>query len=77
MKRFHVHVAVHDLDQSVRFYSTLFGTAPAVKKDDYKGAALVREIALSYPFRFRHGEKRAPKLEGEKKDEKKSAVNPL
>src|SRR5205814_9441145 len=35
MKRFHVHVAVHDLDQSVRFYSTLFGTAPAVKKDDY------------------------------------------
>jgi catechol-2,3-dioxygenase len=35
MKRFHVHVAVHDLDQSVRFYSTLFGAAPAVKKDDY------------------------------------------
>ena len=35
MKRFHVHVAVHDLDQSVRFYSTLFGIAPAVKKDDY------------------------------------------
>jgi hypothetical protein len=47
----------------------------AVKKDDYKGAALVREIALSYPFRFRHGEKRAPKLDGEKKDEKKSAAN--
>src|SRR2546423_15468379 len=35
MKRFHVHVAVHDLEQSVRFYSTLFGTPPAVKKDDY------------------------------------------
>jgi len=35
MKRFHVHVAVHDLDQSVRFYSTLFGTAPTIKKDDY------------------------------------------
>jgi hypothetical protein len=35
MKRFHVHVAVHDLQQSIRFYSSLFGTAPAVAKDDY------------------------------------------
>ena len=35
MKRFHVHVAVHDLEQSIRFYSALFGTPPAVKKDDY------------------------------------------
>jgi catechol 2,3-dioxygenase-like lactoylglutathione lyase family enzyme len=35
MKRFHVHVAVHDLQKSVRFYSALFGTAPTVKKDDY------------------------------------------
>jgi len=26
---------VHDLEQSIRFYSTLFGTPPAVKKDDY------------------------------------------
>jgi catechol 2,3-dioxygenase-like lactoylglutathione lyase family enzyme len=35
MKRFHVHVAVHDLEQSIRFYSALFGAAPAVTKDDY------------------------------------------
>jgi catechol 2,3-dioxygenase-like lactoylglutathione lyase family enzyme len=35
MKRFHVHVAVPDLPQSIRFYSTLFGTAPAVVKGDY------------------------------------------
>lgn len=35
MKRFHVHVAVEDLDQSVRFYSTLFATAPTVLKPDY------------------------------------------
>lgn len=33
----------------------------SVKKDDYKGATLVREIVLSYPFRFRHGEKRSVK----------------
>ena len=35
MKRFHVHVAVADLSESVRFYSTLFGAEPAVRKDDY------------------------------------------
>jgi catechol 2,3-dioxygenase-like lactoylglutathione lyase family enzyme len=35
MKRFHVHVAVHDLEQSVRFYSALFGAQPAVKEADY------------------------------------------
>ena len=35
MKRFHVHVAVHDLQQSIRFYSSLFGMAPSVTKDDY------------------------------------------
>ena len=29
MKRVHVHVAVEDLPQSVRFCSTLFGAAPA------------------------------------------------
>ena len=35
MKRFHVHVAVEDLDQSIRFYSTLFGAEPVVVKSDY------------------------------------------
>ncbi|AWK89743.1 ArsI/CadI family heavy metal resistance metalloenzyme [Azospirillum thermophilum] len=35
MKRLHVHVAVSDLGQSVRFYSTLFAAEPAVLKDDY------------------------------------------
>lgn len=35
MKRFHVHVSVHDLTQSIRFYSTLFGAEPTVVKDDY------------------------------------------
>lgn len=35
MKRFHVHVAVDDLDRSVRFYSALFGAEPAVLKGDY------------------------------------------
>ena len=35
MKRFHVHVRVDDLAQSVRFYSTLFATEPSVLKADY------------------------------------------
>jgi catechol-2,3-dioxygenase len=35
MKRFHVHVAVHDLKQSIRFYSALFGAQPSVEKGDY------------------------------------------
>lgn len=35
MKRLHVHVGVTDLDQSIRFYSTLFASEPTVKKNDY------------------------------------------
>lgn len=35
MTRLHVHVGVENLDQSVAFYSTLFGVAPTVQKVDY------------------------------------------
>ena len=35
MKRFHVHVGVADLEQSIRFYSRLFGVDPTVRKADY------------------------------------------
>jgi len=35
MKRLHVHVGVNSLDQSIRFYSTLFGAPPTLLKDDY------------------------------------------
>ena len=35
MKRFHVHVGVEDLDQSIRFYSALFAAEPTVRKPDY------------------------------------------
>ena len=35
MKRLHVHVGVNDLGQSIRFYSTLFGSEPTVTKPDY------------------------------------------
>ena len=35
MKRFHVHVMVKDLENSIGFYRMLFGEAPTVIKDDY------------------------------------------
>ena len=35
MKRFHVHVAVEDLEANIRFYSSVFGAEPTVRKPDY------------------------------------------
>jgi catechol 2,3-dioxygenase-like lactoylglutathione lyase family enzyme len=35
MKRLHVHVGVTDLDNSIGFYSILFGAEPTVVKEDY------------------------------------------
>ena len=35
MKRFHIHVGVKDLNDSINFYSTLFGQKPSKVKDDY------------------------------------------
>ena len=35
MKRFHAHVAVKDLGQSIVFYSKLFGQTPSVERQDY------------------------------------------
>ncbi|MER2511877.1 MAG: ArsI/CadI family heavy metal resistance metalloenzyme [Nitrosomonas ureae] len=35
MKRFHVHIAVDNLSENIRFYSALFGVEPTVNKTDY------------------------------------------
>ena len=35
MKRMHVNVAVTDLEQSIRFYSTLFAAEPTLREADY------------------------------------------
>jgi hypothetical protein len=35
MKRFHLHVSVKNLEESIRFYSTLFAEQPAVRRPDY------------------------------------------
>ncbi|NHQ85591.1 glyoxalase/bleomycin resistance/dioxygenase family protein [Iodobacter sp. HSC-16F04] len=35
MKRFHVHISVPKLDDSIRFYTALFAAEPTVLKPDY------------------------------------------
>jgi hypothetical protein len=35
MKRLHIHISVNDLEESARFYATLFAAEPTVKKTDY------------------------------------------
>ena len=35
MKRFHVHVAVNDLQKGIGFYSTLFGSEPTKWVSDF------------------------------------------
>jgi catechol-2,3-dioxygenase len=35
MKRFHLHISVQNLAESIRFYSTLFAAEPTVTKPDY------------------------------------------
>ena len=35
MKRLHIHVGVENIDQSIRFYSALFGMEPVKIKPDY------------------------------------------
>lgn len=35
MKRFHIHIAVDDLAENIRFYSALFKSEPSVREADY------------------------------------------
>jgi catechol 2,3-dioxygenase-like lactoylglutathione lyase family enzyme len=35
VKRFHIHVSVHDLEASIRFYSALFAAQPSRVEADY------------------------------------------
>jgi catechol 2,3-dioxygenase-like lactoylglutathione lyase family enzyme len=35
MKRLHVHISVENIDDSIHFYSGMFGAAPTVAKPDY------------------------------------------
>ena len=35
MKRMHIHIGVENLDESIRFYSAIFGAQPMKIKPDY------------------------------------------
>jgi catechol 2,3-dioxygenase-like lactoylglutathione lyase family enzyme len=56
MKRFHVHVAVEDLAQSVRFYSTLFAAEPTVLKPEY-AKWMLEDPRVNFAISIRNGER--------------------
>lgn len=55
MKRFHVHVAVRSLEDSIRFYSALFGAEPAVRKPDY-AKWMVEDPRINFAISTRGGQ---------------------
>lgn len=54
MKGLHVHVSVADLDQSIRFYSTLFAADPSVTKPDY-AKWMLNDPCLNFAVSTRSG----------------------
>lgn len=54
MKRFHVHLGVDNLEQSIGFYSRLFGAEPTVRKPDY-AKWMVDDPRLNFAISSRGG----------------------
>ena len=54
MKRFHVHVAVENLDESIRFYSKVFNAEPTVRQRDY-AKWMVEEPRINFAISARGG----------------------
>lgn len=54
MKRFHVHVSVKDLQQSIRFYSSVFGVPPTLEKPDY-AKWMIEDPRLNFAISQRGG----------------------
>ena len=54
MKRFHVHVGVNDLDQSIAFYTGLFGQAPSVTRPDY-AKWMLEDPRINFAISHREG----------------------
>lgn len=57
MKRMHVMLKVNELNESIEFYKTLFGSDPTVQKEDYAKWMLdntrVRKASNTWAFRPR------------------------
>lgn len=56
MKRMHVMLKVNNLNESVEFYETLFGTKPSVQKDDY-AKWMLDDPRVNFSIAERSGEK--------------------
>lgn len=56
MKRFHIHVGVEKLDESIRFYSALFGAQPVKTKPDY-AKWMLDDPSLNFAISTRAGKK--------------------
>lgn len=56
MKRFHIHVGVDNLEQSIRFYSALFGADPVKTKPDY-AKWMLEDPRLNFAISTRAGKK--------------------
>lgn len=56
MKRMHVMLKVNDLNESVEFYSTLFGKAPTKRKEDY-AKWMLDDPRVNFSIAERKGEK--------------------
>ncbi len=54
MKRFHVHVGVRNLDDSIRFYTGLFGAEPTVRKVDY-AKWMIEDPRINFAISQREG----------------------
>jgi catechol-2,3-dioxygenase len=61
MKRFHIHVGVKNLENSIQFYSTLFGQKPIKQKNDY-AKWLLDDPHLNFAISTRSGEERVNHL---------------
>lgn len=55
MKRFHVHVRVKDLQESIAFYNALFNTQPALVKPDY-AKWMLEDPRINYAISTGHAE---------------------
>jgi hypothetical protein len=53
MKRFHLHVSVKNLDESIRFYSTLFAAEPVVRQANY-AKWMLEDPRLNFAISTRH-----------------------
>ena len=54
MKRFHIHIGVNNLADSIRFYNALFGADPVKVKSDY-GKWMLEDLRINFAISTRAG----------------------